>query len=68
MIDPTKSWNIGDDSFSKLTKTLSNCHKDNIRILNIIKKELVQNCKYPKKIRDKTPDGKWYCMNYNLDL
>ena len=68
MSDPVKSWNIGDDSISKLAKTLSDCHKDNVRVLNIIKKELVPKCKHPKKMRDKTVDGQEYCMNCNYDL
>lgn len=68
MSDPSKSWNIGNDSIGKLAKTLSDCHKDNIRVLNIIKKELVPNCKHPKKMRDKTPNGQWYCTNCNMDI
>ncbi len=68
MSDPSKSWNVGGDSMGKLTKTLSDCHKDNIRILNIIKKELIPKCKHPKKMRDKTTDSQWYCMNCNSDL
>ena len=39
MADPTKSWNIGTSDISGLTKVLSDCHKDNVRILNAIKKE-----------------------------
>ena len=68
MSDPGKSWNIGNDSIVKLAKTLSDCHRDNIRVLNIIKKELIPNCKHPKKMRDKSADGQWYCMNCNYDL
>lgn len=26
------------------------------------------NCKHPKKMRDKLPDGQWYCMNCNSDI
>jgi hypothetical protein len=68
MSDPAKSWNTGDDNFKKLAKILSDCHKDNIQVLNIIKKELIPNCKHPKKMRDKTADGQLYCMNCNYDL
>lgn len=68
MSDPTKSWNIGTDNIKNLAKTLSDSHRDNVRILNGIKKELVPNCKHPKKMRDRTRDGQWYCMNCNLDL
>ncbi len=68
MGDPTKSWNTGNDNIRYLAKTLSDSHKDNVRILNGIKKELVPNCKHPKKMRDRTSDGQWYCMNCNSDL
>jgi|APSaa5957512535_1039671.scaffolds.fasta_scaffold89996_2 hypothetical protein len=68
MSDPSKSWNIDNDSMHKLTKTLSDCHKDNIRVLNIIKKELVTNCKHPKKMRDQLSNGQQYCTNCNLDI
>lgn len=68
MGDPTKSWNSNSDSIKKLAGTLSDSHDDNVRILNVIKKELVPNCKHPKKMRDRTADGQWYCMNCNMDL
>lgn len=68
MADPSKSWNTGKDSIKKLSCTLSDCHKENLHVLNLLKKELVPNCKHPKKMRDKTADGQWYCMNCNVDL
>lgn len=68
MEDPTKSWNTGTENIKDLAKTLSDCHKGNVQVLNIIKKELVVKCKHPKKMRDKTSDGQWYCMNCNSDL
>ena len=37
-------------------------------VLSLVKKELVPNCKHPKKMRDKSADGQWYCMNCNTDL
>ncbi len=36
--------------------------------LEKIRSELVPNCKHPQKMRDRTPDGQWYCMSCNLDL
>lgn len=30
--------------------------------------ELVPDCKHPKNMRDRSPDGQWYCMACNLDL
>lgn len=68
MADPTKPWNIGSDNIKNLAKILSDSHRDNMRILNGIKKELVPNYKHPKKMKDRTADGQWYCMNCNLDL
>jgi hypothetical protein len=68
MADPTKSWNSNSDSIKKLANTLSDSHRDSVRILNMIKKELIPNCKHPKKMRDKTVDGQWYCMNCNSDI
>ncbi len=68
MADPTKSWNTGTKNIKDLAKTLSDCHKDNVQVLCNIKKELVTNCKHPKKMRDKTADGQWYCMECNFDL
>ena len=41
MGDPSKSWNTSTENIKDLAKTLSDCHKGNVRILNIIKKELV---------------------------
>lgn len=68
MVDPAHPWNYSFDCVKDLANTLAKSHEDNIRILNIIKKELVPNCKHPKKMRDKSPDGKWYCLNCNSDI
>lgn len=68
MADPAKSWNIGTDNIKKLATSLSDSHRDSIRILNAIRKELVPNCKHSKKMRDRTADGQWYCMNCNMDI
>lgn len=37
-------------------------------VLSKIVEMLIINCKHPKKYRDKTSDGIWYCMNCNSDL
>ena len=68
MAEPDRSWNIGASNIKDLAKSLSDSHRDSVRILDDIKKELVPNCKHPKKMRDRTSDGQWYCMNCNLDL
>ncbi len=38
-----------------------------IKNLELIKKELVPNCKHPKKMRDKCGSVE-YCMSCNLDM
>ncbi len=68
MADPTKSWNVENPNIKDLAKTLSDSHGDSVHILDNIKKELIPNCKHPKKMKDKTADGQWYCMNCNSDL
>jgi len=60
-------WNFYDDDHG-LAKTLLNVDKITISNLETIRNELVPNCKHPKKMKDRTPDGQWYCMNCNLDL
>ena len=37
-------------------------------VLSVIVNMLTINCKHPKKYRDKTNGGQWYCMNCNSDL
>jgi mRNA-degrading endonuclease YafQ of YafQ-DinJ toxin-antitoxin module len=49
-------------------KEFAQMKKRDIEIFIKIKKELVPNCKHPKKMRDKTLNGQWYCMNCNSDL
>jgi len=52
---------------TELGTTLLENEKTIIKNLELIKKELVPNCKHPKNMRD-TCDGVQYCMNCNLDL
>lgn len=68
MTDPGKSWNIDTSNIKDLAKTLSDSHRDSVQIFDDIKMELVVKCKHPKKMRDRTPNGQWYCMNCNMDL
>ena len=68
MIDPLKIWNSDNDSFHSLVQTFVGLLDQNIKIIKAIQKELHVNCKHPKKMRDKLPDGQWYCMNCNNDL
>ncbi len=62
-----EEWDYLDDDYG-VTKTLLNADRIAISNLDMIRKELVPNCNHPEKMRDKTPDGQWYCMNCNLDL
>ena len=62
-----KEWNHTNDSHG-VGRTLLDMDRTTISKLETIRKELVPNCKHPKKMRDRTADGQWYCMNCNLDL
>lgn len=62
-----KKWTFSNDTHD-VGKTLLDVDKIIISNLEKIRNELVPNCKHPKKMRDKTPDGQWYCMNCNQDL
>jgi len=62
-----KEWTFSDDTHD-VGKTLLDVDKIIISNLEKIRAELVPNCKHPKKMRDRTSDGQWYCMNCNLDL
>jgi len=62
-----EEWDYSDDDYG-VTKTLLNADRITISNLDMIRKEIVPNCNHPEKMRDKTPDGQWYCMNCNLDL
>ena len=59
-------WDGSDDY--EVTKTLLNADRISISNLETLKNELVPDCKHPKKMNDRTPDGQLYCMNCNLDL
>ena len=67
-IDPTKSWNMGDPNISVFSTELGRILNEDVEILKIIRSQIVPKCKHPKKMRDKTANGDWYCMNCNIDL
>ncbi len=52
---------------TEIEKTLFDNEKAIIKNLELIKKELVPNCKHPKNMRDKCGNVE-YCMNCNLDI
>ncbi len=62
-----EEWDFSDNDYG-VTKTLLNADRIIISNLETIRNELVPDCKHPKKMNDRTPDGQLYCMNCNLDL
>jgi len=51
-----KKWEDSDDTYA-VAKTLLDTDKTIIVNLELIRNELIPNCKHPKKMRDTTPDG-----------
>ena len=68
MLDPSKLWNSDNDKIHSMVQTFAGFLDQNILILKTLRNELVGKCKHPKRMRDKTSKGQWYCMNCNLDL
>ena len=62
LVDPSKSWNCGFDFIKQLSETMANLTKDDIKVLELFKKQLLTNCKHPKKMRDREPGVQWYCI------
>jgi len=67
MTDFQEKWKNSDDKYG-VEKSLMDSDNVIIENLELIRKELVPNCKHPKKMKDKTADGQEYCMNCNSDL
>jgi len=62
-------WNYQEyDDAMGVAKIIFDMDKTILYNLEKIRSELVPNCKHPQKMRDRTPDGQWYCMSCNLDL
>lgn len=51
-----EKWKNSDDTYG-VEKALMDSDKTIIENLELIKKELIPNCKHTKKMRDKTADG-----------
>jgi len=51
-----------------LYRTLLQVTETDIHNLQMVREQLVPDCKHPKKMRDRATDGQWYCMNCNIDL
>jgi hypothetical protein len=64
-----KEWKFDDyDKATGVAQLLFESEQVAIYNLETIRAELVPNCKHPKKMQDRLPDGQWYCMNCNMDL
>ncbi len=67
-VDPKHSWNHGFDCMKDLVKSLSDSIKNEVMILQILKKEIIPKCSHPKKMQDIDSNGNRYCMDCNWDL
>ena len=64
-----RKWNYDSpDKASGIAKQIFEMGRISISNLEIIQKELIPNCNHPPKMRDRDPNGQWYCMSCNLDL
>ena len=61
-----KEWNYSDDTHG-IAKILLDADTTIIANLDLIRSELVPNCKHPKKMHY-TCQGQKYCMTCNMDL
>ncbi|MGY5147890.1 MAG: hypothetical protein ACW9W4_07825 [Candidatus Nitrosopumilus sp. bin_7KS] len=67
-----KFWS--DDKISSLTSALIDSLQTDVQFLEVLQQKLLfqnnlkSNCKHPKKMRDRDPEGIWYCMNCNANL
>ena len=62
-------WNYQEyDDATGVAKIIFDMDKTILYNLEKIRSELVPNYKHPKKMRDRTSDSQWYCMNCNFDL
>lgn len=63
-----EKWCSGSDKTTEVGQALLESERTEISNLEKIRAQLVPNCRHPKKMRDRLPDGQVYCMNCNLDL
>lgn len=64
-----KEWNSDETDLAVRCANLQiGMNNQYMAVLSVILKMLTVKCKHPKKYRDKTSDGVWYCMNCNSDL
>lgn len=63
--EKVKDW---DSNLKGLGIVIAEVHEDVAKCIFAIKKNLIPNCKHPKKMQDMTPGGQRYCMNCNSDL
>ena len=63
--DLVKDWKTDTQG---LAIKIAEVHEDVAECIFLIKKNLIPDCKHPKKMRDEAADGQVYCMNCNTDL
>lgn len=66
--DPSRLWNQDNDMMRDFVKSMSDSIQNEIQVLQILRKEIVPNCKHPKKMQDVEANKNRYCMNCNMDL
>ncbi len=67
-INPQKPWNRGETNISGISMELGRILNEDVKILEVIRAQIIPKCKHPKKMRDRTANGDRYCMNCNWDL
>jgi hypothetical protein len=69
LLSPEMPWNKGgsDSIVTKMVFSIALLAERDAKVLRAIRKELVPNCKHPKKMHDVCGDQK-YCMNCNMDF
>ncbi|MEM2159730.1 MAG: hypothetical protein QXN55_02100 [Candidatus Nitrosotenuis sp.] len=67
LLNPEASWRKDNDLARKMTSVLAEVTERESKILREIRKELIGNCRHPKKMHD-ICEGQKYCMKCNMDL
>ena len=63
-----KKWNYNPEKPTDVEKLLIETTGTELYNLEIIRAQLIPNCKHLKKYQDKMKNGTLYCMNCNMDL
>jgi len=63
-----KEWNDDSDIITRCVKLQLNMNGQFMVVFSMLVNILTNDCKHPKKYRDRTNDGVLYCMSCNADL